>query len=84
MFYALECPRGFANEINAVVFRSKEHRDTWVDRGPDDYHRWRKVATKKQALAVCAANRATARAHRADSAYPQNMGATEPFEKQQY
>jgi len=35
-FYAAQSPRGFANEINVHVFRSRAARDAWVAEHADD------------------------------------------------
>lgn len=35
-YYAYQRPRGFANEVNVYVFRSRRQRDAWVDEHKDD------------------------------------------------
>lgn len=35
-FYAAQSPRGFANEVEVHVFRSRADRDTWVAEHKDD------------------------------------------------
>jgi len=35
-YYAAQSPRGFANEVNYYVFKSKTARDTWVSEHSGD------------------------------------------------